>query len=62
MFGEMVKKEAPVDPESFIHEVEKGVPEKDGVPSKGPVYRSFYAKDKLWDVPEGMQTTWDTFV
>jgi len=56
------KKEVPVNPESFIHKVEEGVPGSDGVPSKGPVYRSFYAKDKFCDLPEGMYTTWDTFV
>jgi long-chain acyl-CoA synthetase len=56
------KKEAPVNPESFIHKVAEGEAGTDGVPSKGPVYRSFYAKDKFCDLPEGCATTWDTFV
>lgn len=56
------KKEAPVNPKSFIHEVAGGEYAKGEVPSKGPVYRSYYAKDKFCDLPEGCASTWDTFV
>ena len=49
------------DVKFFIHQVGEGVPGSDGVPSKGPVYRSIYAKDGFCPLPEGMHTTWDTF-
>ncbi|KAK9668396.1 hypothetical protein RND81_13G057400 [Saponaria officinalis] len=45
----------------FIYEVEPSTPEKDGVPSKGPVYRNVFAKDGFPPPPPGMDTCWDIF-
>ncbi|KAL8141581.1 hypothetical protein V2J09_014613 [Rumex salicifolius] len=45
----------------YIVEVEAGVPAAEGKPSKGPVYRSIYAKDGFPVPPEGMETCWDIF-
>jgi long-chain acyl-CoA synthetase len=47
--------------ERFIVKVEEGVPGSEGVPSKGPVYRSVLAKDGFPPLPEGLSTTWDLF-
>jgi long-chain acyl-CoA synthetase len=47
--------------ERFIVKVEEGVPGSEGVPSKGPVYRSLFAKDGFPPLPEGLFTTWDLF-
>ncbi|KAH8964740.1 hypothetical protein BDL97_04G082000 [Sphagnum fallax] len=47
--------------ERFIVKVEEGVPGSEGVPSKGPVYRSVFAKDGFPPLPEGLFTTWDLF-
>ncbi|KAG0610145.1 hypothetical protein M758_7G041600 [Ceratodon purpureus] len=49
------------DVKYFLHKVEDGAAGSEGVPSTGPVYRSVYAKDGFCPLPEGMQTTWDTF-
>lgn len=45
----------------FIVEVEPAVPEQEGKPSKGPVYRSIFAKDGFPVPQEGMETCWDIF-
>lgn len=50
------------EPDCFIVKVGDAVLGKDGVPSKGPIYRSVYAKDGLVSLPAGMQSTWDSFV
>lgn len=34
----------------------------EGVPSKGPIYRSIYAKDGFPALPPNMHSTWDLFV
>ncbi|KAL8138952.1 hypothetical protein V2J09_004953 [Rumex salicifolius] len=45
----------------YIVEVEAGVPAEEGKPSKGPVYRSIFAKDGFPQPPPGMETCWDIF-
>lgn len=44
-----------------IVEVEKAVLAKDGKPSRGPVYRSIYAKDGFPPPIPGLENCWDVF-
>ncbi|KAJ7945044.1 Long chain acyl-CoA synthetase [Quillaja saponaria] len=46
---------------SYIFEVERGREAKDGQPSAGPVYRSFFAKDGFPAPIEGLDSCWDVF-
>jgi hypothetical protein len=48
-------------PKCYIFEHEGAVAASDGAPSKGPTYRSIYAKDGFPELPEGLATTWDLF-
>ncbi|XP_010261577.1 PREDICTED: long chain acyl-CoA synthetase 4-like isoform X1 [Nelumbo nucifera] len=45
----------------FIIEVEKAKEATDGKPSRGPVYRSLFAKDGFPPPVEGMESCWDVF-
>jgi long-chain acyl-CoA synthetase len=48
--------------ERYIVKIEEGEASSgDGVPSKGPVYRSVFAKEGLLPLPEDLLTTWDIF-
>lgn len=41
--------------------VEEGVRATEDAPSKGPAYRSIYAKDGFPPLPDGLETCWDLF-
>lgn len=45
----------------FIIEIEKALEGMDGRPSRGPVYRSIFAKDGFPPPVEGMDSCWDIF-
>jgi hypothetical protein len=48
--------------ERYIVKIEEGEASSgDGVPSKGPVYRSVFAKEGLLPLPKDLLTTWDIF-
>jgi long-chain acyl-CoA synthetase len=47
--------------ERYIVKVEEGVRATEDAPSKGPVYRSLFAKDGFPPLPEGLATCWDLF-
>ncbi|KAJ0519770.1 putative long-chain-fatty-acid--CoA ligase, CDP-diacylglycerol--inositol 3-phosphatidyltransferase [Helianthus annuus] len=45
----------------FIVQVEPAVTAKDGHPSKGPVYRSVFAKHGFPAPVDGLESCWDIF-
>lgn len=45
----------------YIVKVENGERAEGDAPSKGPVYRSIYAKDGFPPLPDGLETCWDLF-
>ncbi|OWM72162.1 long chain acyl-CoA synthetase 4 [Punica granatum] len=45
----------------YLIEVEKAKEAADGRPSRGPAYRSSFAKDGFPAPPEGMESCWDIF-
>ncbi|KAJ6705430.1 LONG CHAIN ACYL-COA SYNTHETASE 4-LIKE [Salix purpurea] len=45
----------------YLIEVEKAKEAKDGKPSMGPVYRSFFAKDGFPPPVPGLESCWDVF-
>lgn len=47
--------------ERYIFKVEDGERATEDAPSKGPVYRSIYAKDGFPPLPAGLATCWDLF-
>lgn len=47
--------------ESMIVKVGEAESGSEGVPSKGPMYRSIYARDGFPPLPEGIETAWDIF-
>ncbi|CAI7802566.1 unnamed protein product [Closterium sp. NIES-54] len=50
-----------VGPGKWLHKVADAVPATDGNPSKGPTYRSIYAKDAYVNLGPGIDTMWTLF-
>ncbi|GJP55181.1 hypothetical protein CLOM_g14159 [Closterium sp. NIES-68] len=50
-----------VGPGKWLHKVADAVPATEGSASKGPTYRSVYAKDEYVNLGPGIDTMWDLF-